>query len=260
MVKKPNGEWRKVVDFRKVNAVSETVVVPIPKINDMLNALGGAYYVTSLDLRPGFFQIPLAKESQPLTAFTFEGESWCFRRMPMGCKSSAACFQLAMQMVLRGLTWEHCLVYIDDIIIFSKGGKGDKIALEEHLNSLRMVLGRIRAAGLSLKLAKCQFACDKLPFLGHVVSRDGIHCVEKTLKKIQNLPTPKNAKQVRGLVNLCGYYRRFIPNMAALVGPLTRLTGKAKFEWTDECQRAFEALKSVGLCDNNPGVWILCAF
>ncbi|KAL6455406.1 hypothetical protein MHYP_G00361500 [Metynnis hypsauchen] len=142
-----------------------------------------------------------------------------------------------MELVLRGLHWKECLIYLDDVLVFSR-------TFSQHLDSLDEVLGRFRSAGLKLKASKCSFACSQVTFLGHVVSSQGLQPDAKNLDKVLNWPTPTTTTEVRAFVGLCSYYRRFIRNFSVIAAPLHALTQKgALFSWMPACEDAFQSLK-----------------
>jgi hypothetical protein len=143
-----------------------------------------------------------------------------------------------MDLVMTGLVFEACLVYLDDIVIFSD-------TLEEHLSRLEAVLQRLVATGLKLKPSKCRFLQTRVSFLGHVVSGEGIATDPAKIEQVSRWPPPTNVKEIRGFLGLCGYYRRFISHYAEIASPLTSLLKKGvRFTWTSECQGAFEALRA----------------
>ncbi len=158
--------------------------------------------------------------------------------MPFGLSNAPATFQRLMELTLSGLQWLTCLIYLDDVIIFGS-------SFEEHLLRLKEVLGRFRAANLKLKPTKCQLFQDKVTFLGHVVSKDGIQPDPSNTGKVLAWPTPTNVTEVRQFLGFCSYYRRFVKNFSMIAKPLTDLTKKeSALEWTDKCQDAFEELKA----------------
>ena len=159
--------------------------------------------------------------------------------MPFGLTNAPATFQRLMDYVLTGLHWSQCLVYLDDVTIFGRD-------FDEHLARLRTVLTRLNAAGLSLKPSKCHWA--KLKYLGHIVDGEGIKPDPSKLLAVKDFPVPENRTEVRAFLGLASYYRRFIPNFAAIAKPLTNVTktkeGKA-FRWTSEENKSFEHLKEL---------------
>ena len=164
LVPKKDGTARFCIDYRRLNAVSRKDVYPLPHIEDILSTLGEAKYFSTLDLATGFWQIELDESSRPKSAFTTHKGLYEFVRMPFGLCNAPATFQRLMQVVLAGLEWSSCFVYIDDILVASK-------SFEEHLSHLKEVFSRLRKAGLCLKPKKCSFLCDQVVYLGHVISK-----------------------------------------------------------------------------------------
>ena len=240
LVTKPDGTARFCLDYRKSNAVTKKDAYPIPRIDDTLDALGKAKFFTTLDLESGYWQIPMKDEDKEKTAFSTSQGHWEFQTMPFGVVNGPACFQRLMNYVLTGLHWTHCLVYLDDIIIFSR-------TFEEHMDRLKTVLSRLKKAGLTLKPRKCQWVQRSVKYLGHIISEDGIRPDSAKIKAVEDFPAPTSRTLVKKFLGMTSYYRRFVPNYASIVKPLTQLTkirGQPKiFQWNEEAQRAFEHLK-----------------
>ncbi|KAK7895747.1 hypothetical protein WMY93_021072 [Mugilogobius chulae] len=157
--------------------------------------------------------------------------------MPMGLTNAPATFQRFMELVLKGLPWQICMVYLDDILIYSR-------SFSEHIEALEEVFTRIGAAGLRLKAKKCQLARDHVVFLGHVLSAEGLQPDPRNTCKVRDWPVPTSATEVRAFLGLCSYYRRFVKDFARHASPLVSLTGKnVPFSWSAECQGAFEFLR-----------------
>ena len=157
--------------------------------------------------------------------------------MPFGLCNAPATFQRLMDLVLAGLQWYNCLVYLDDILIIGK-------TFDDHLHNLRLVFERLREAGLKLRPSKCAVCRKQVTYLGHIVSRDGIATDPEKTNKVECWPTPTSKKQVQQFLGLVSYYRRFIRGFATIAKPLHRLTEKtATFKWTTQCQEAFDYLK-----------------
>ena len=175
--------------------------------------------------------------SREKTAFTTHGGLFEFLVMPFGLTNAPSPFQRLMECVLRGFSWKICLVYLDDVIIFSP-------SFEEHLQHLRLVFQRFRDANIKLKPSKCHFAHTEVNYLGHVVSWEGVRPDPEKIKAVQEFPIPKTPLDVRAFLGLSGYYRKFVRDFSRIAAPLHELTKKnAKFVWTDTCHASFLQLK-----------------
>ena len=239
LVPKRDGSLRFCVDYRRLNSITKKDVYPLPRIEEILVTLGKAKYFSTLDLAAGYWQIKLDPASAQKTAFTSHCGLYEFTRMPFGLCNAPATFQRLMQTVLTGLEWKSCFVYIDDILVASE-------TFDEHLIHLRQVFERLKHANLRLKPTKCLFLRDEVPYLGYVISKDGIRPDPARTSQVKHFPTPKDATQVRQFIGLASYYRRFIPGFAKVASPLHALTRKGvAFEWSSECEAAFNQLKSL---------------
>ena len=240
MVKKKDGTLRFCIDFRKLNDVTIKDAHPLPRIDDTLEALKGAKYFSTLDLKSGYWQVPIKEEHRSKTAFrTSSGQLYEFNRLPFGLCNASATFSRLMDNVLSGKSWEVCLYYLDDIIVFSKGW-------QEHLERLRMVFARLREANLRLGPRKCTLAKRSVTFLGHHVSEEGLIPDPRLLESIRKIPIPTTVTKVRSFLGLVGYYRRFIQGFSKIATPLNRLLEKNRsFQWNDECTQSFQELKAL---------------
>ena len=179
----------------------------------------------------------MSPEDQEKTAFCTPEGQYEFKVMPFGLCNAPATFQRLMDMVLAGLQWTSCLVYLDDVIVPGK-------TFSEHLNFLRDVFGRIREAGLKLQPTKCFLCQKKVSFLGHIVSEDGVATDPSKTDKVASWPTPICRREVQQFLGLANYYRRFVKDFAKIAKPLHRLTERTtRFAWTQQCQEAFEELR-----------------
>jgi transposase InsO family protein len=238
LVTKKDGTIRFCVDYRKINAITKKDVYPLPRIDEALDAMHGATLFSTLDLASGYWQVEMDPQDREKTAFISDQGLFEFNVMPFGLCNAPATFQRLMDAVLAGLKWTTCLVYLDDIIIFSK-------TFPEHLERLRGVFERIREAKLELKATKCHFARRDIAYLGHVVSEKGIAPDPAKVRAVQDFPTPTTVKDLRSFLGLTSYYRRFVKNYAKISYPLYRLLEKnASFDWSVECQTAFAKLKT----------------
>ncbi len=237
MVKKKTGDLRFCVDYRRLNSQTVKDKYPLPRIDDTLDYLHGARYFTTIDLFSGYWQIEIEEKDKFKTAFTSEFGHFEFNRMPFGLCNAPGTFQRLMESILYELLGNFVLVYIDDIIIYSK-------TWEEHMHHLDEIFSLLNKAGLKIKPSKCLFAKGEVQYLGHIVSYKGISPDDKKLEAINKYPSPKNVDQVRSYVGLASYYRRFIPDFAEKAHALTRLTRKdVSWQWGEAEQRAFDSIK-----------------
>ena len=228
---------RVVVDLRRLNAINKGKVFPLPYLDDTISCLKDSTYFTSLDMRSGFHQIKLTETSAPKCSFsTFKGK-YEYTVMPFGLNSAPAIFQKMATKLIQGLE-EYCIVYIDDILVHTKS------TAEDHMIQVQKVLNRIRKHNLKLKLSKCAFLQTEIKYLGFILNRLGIKPDPEKVKAIRDLQPPKNVRQVRGIIGITSWYRRFLPNFSEIASPLIELTKKyARFKWDEKCQKAFEYLK-----------------
>ena len=238
MASKKDGSIRFCLDFRKLNSFTLKDSKPLPRIDDTLDALSGSEWFSTMDLKSGFWQVGLSEKDRPKTAFsTFGGALWQFTVMPFGLCNAPATFERLMERVLSGLSWVKCLVFLDDIIVFSK-------TFDEHIQNLKEIFIRLKEANLKLSPKKCTLLQHEVSFLGHIVSNHGVSTDPHKTKAISEWPIPRNVKDVRSFIGICSYYRRFVKDFAKVAKPLHQLTETNKqFVWTDECQSAFDELK-----------------
>ena len=237
LVTKKDGSVRLCVDYRLVNNLTLKDSYPLPRIDDSIDALSGSKWFSTLDLANGYWQVKMDPADIEKTAFTTPFGLYQFKVMPFGLANAPATFERLMERVLAGLHWEVCLIYIDDVIVFSK-------TFDEHVDRLRQVLTRLREANLKLATHKCKLFRKQVECLGHVVSAKGVETDPKKIEAISSWPVPKSVKEVRSFIGLCSYYRRFVQGFAKIARPLHKLTEKgADFLWTPECQEAFLSLR-----------------
>ena len=237
LVKKKDGSKRFCVDYRRLNHLTIKDSYPIPRIDDSLDALGGAKWFSTLDLASGYWQVELDEEAKKKSAFVVRGGLYSWKVMPFGLCNAPSTFERLMEQVLAGLHWEVLLVYLDDVIVFAK-------TIDDELTRLGIVFQRLRQAGLKLKAKKCHLFRESVLYLGHVVSREGVATDPEKIRVVKEWPTPTNAKEVQSFLGLASYYRRFIAGFANIARPLHRLTGKSHtFAWSADCEDAFQELK-----------------
>ena len=238
-MRKKDGSLRFCIDFRQLNAATVKDAHPLPRIDDLLDALHGVKWFSTLDLKSGYWQVPIAEQDKEKTAFrTSSGQLFEFNQVPFGLCNAPTTYSRLMDRVLAGLHWETYLFYLDDIIVFSS-------TWEEYLARLREVFESLRHAKLKLGATKCTFAAKEVSYLGHRVTEEGLLPDPSLLAAIRDIPPPKTATEVRSFLGLAGYYRRYVKGFAAIAAPLHALTRKdALFHWSEDCQAAFDQLKT----------------
>ena len=237
LVKKPDGTIRITIDYRMLNELTVKDNYPLPLISDVLNALARAVIYSTLDLTSGYHQVSLDEMSRKYTAFRCEFGFFEYTVMPMGLCNAGSTFQRMVEHVLRDLIGKCCMVYQDDIIIFSN-------SVEEHQEHLQMVFERIRLAKLWLKLKKCKFFESNIKYLGYIVENGTIRPDPQKVKALYEYERPKTMKQLLGFLGLSNYFRRFIRDYAVIASPLLKLTKKdSNFIWTNECQQSYEKIR-----------------
>lgn len=242
LVPKKNGSLRFCLDFRKLNLVSKFDPYPMPRVDDLVERLSKAKFLTTLDLCKGYWQIAISADSKEMTAFKTPFGHYHFRVLPFGLHGAPATFQRMIDQILRG-TETFAAAYLDDIIIFSR-------SWQDHLQHLQEVLSRIKSAGLTIRPDKCAIAKEETCYLGHVLGHGVIRPQVGKIEAIKNAERPTTKKQVRAFLGLVGWYRRFIPNFSTRAVALTDLTKKDKpdmLNWTTDCENAFIDLKEA-LC------------
>ena len=251
LVCKKTGELRFCIGLRKLNVRTIKDAQMLPRIEDSLDSLNSAIIFTNLDLKSGYWQVELDEESIPYTAFTVGplGFYKCLR-MPFGLTNAPATFQQLMENCLGELHINWCIIYLDDIIVYSK-------MPEEHIKHLRGVFRKLSEAGLKLKPSKCEFFKEKIAYLGHIISKEGIETDRKKIISVKLWPKPETVTQVRKFLGFTNYYRKFLYRYAQIAKPLNQLISgdnakqkRTKIVWTEGCERAFQNLKE--LCSNTP--------
>ena len=237
IVKKKDGGFRLTIDYRKLNEISTSYSYQMPCIDSIFGQLANAKYLTSIDVRGAYHHIALSESAAPKTAFLTDLGKFMFLRVPFGLTNAPAYFQELMNMILHGCE-SFALAYLDDVLIFS-------CTPEEHLEHIKIVLQRLKDAGLTLKQSKCCFFRTHLNYLGHVITRDGLKPDPQKTKAIEEMAAPTNVKGIRRFLGLTGFYRRFVPGYSEIAKPLAKLIRKnCQFQWNTECERVFQKLKA----------------
>eukprot|EP00118_Oscarella_pearsei_P017903 m.180288 g.180288 ORF g.180288 m.180288 type:complete len:1472 (+) comp39243_c0_seq11:859-5274(+) len=237
LVDKKDGSMRFCVDYQKLNHITKKDRYPLPRVDDSLDLLAGNEYFSSLDMQSGYWQIPVTPEDVEKTAFITPVGLFEFLVMPFGLCNAPSSFQRAMDSLLAGLKWQRCLVYLDDVLVFSKD-------FQSHLTDLDLVFNRFRENNLKLKPSKCHLAQTELRYLGYIISSKGVSADPQKIHAIQSLVPPTTKSLLRSFLGLTSYYRRFVPRYATVAEPLTNLLkDENTFTWSATQQEAFDALK-----------------
>ena len=248
LVQKKSGALRLCVDYRFLNSKLKKDAYPLPRIEESLDALGGAKYFSTLDLASAYNQVELHPEDRHKTAFTTPMGLFEYNRMPFGLCNAPATFQRLMQNIFREDLLQTLLVYLDDIIVF--GG-----SMEEHLKRLENVFLKLRRHGLKIEAAKCKFFQSQVSYLGHIVSAEGVSSDRAKPEAVAKWPTPRTLKELRSFLGFASYYRRFVAGFAQIATPLHKLVAEvsegakkkkaaiSKDLWEGKCQESFDALR-----------------
>ena len=236
---KKDGSQRLCVDYRQLNAVTIKDAFPLPRVDDSLAALSGSRWFSTLDLASGYWQVAMDAGTQEKAAFVTSSGLYEWTVMPFGLCNAPSTFARLMELVLKGLHWKICLIYLDDVIVMGR-------TFEEEIERLKEVFERLARAGLKLKPKKCFLFQKRVSYLGHVVTEEGIAADPEKVEQVRTWPTPENSTEVKSFLGLASYYRRFIPDFSTIAKPLYKLTeAKAEFAWTEQCQLAFDSLKGL---------------
>jgi hypothetical protein len=237
LVHKKNGKYRFCVDYRQLNAITTKDVYPLPNIEDSLSYLDGSKIFSIIDLRSGYHQIELHPEDRSKTAFITQDGLFEWKVMPFGLTNAPATFQRTMDTVLAGLKYNTCLVYLDDILVFSK-------TIDEHIKKLDMVFERLSQADLRISVEKSRFGLSEIVYLGYVISAQGQSPDPEKLSAVKNFELPKNITMLQSFLGLCNYYRKFVEGYTNISAPLYAMTTKEdNFLWTKRRIEIFELLK-----------------
>ncbi|GBG64203.1 hypothetical protein CBR_g40903 [Chara braunii] len=236
-VPKEGGTLRMCIDYRGLNAITVKNADPLPRIDDLLDRVQGCKYYTKIDLKSGYHQIAIKLEDQHKTTFQTRYGLYEFVVMPFGLCNAPGTFQHAMNRIFHDHLDKFVVVYLDDILIFSKSA-------EEHAQHVETVLSLLRQHKYKINLQKCEFGRAKILYLGHEVSAEGIRREDAKVASIRDWPRPQTVTEVRSFLGMCGYYRNFVKNYSTIASPLTDLTRlDTPWDWSDECEDAFKRLK-----------------
>lgn len=238
LVPKPNGSHRLCIDYRKLNAVTISDRYPMPKIDDLLHLAKRSLYMSTTDLRSGYWQVPVREEDRDKTAFISPFGLFRFKRMPFGLKNAPSTFQRLIDRLKNSLPDIVILAYLDDLIIIST-------SFEEHLADIERLFKQLNKYNLRANRDKCVFFRTSVKFLGHIIAENGIHPNPDKISAISKMIPPKNLSHLKTFLATCSWYRKFVPNFAERSSILSALTKKnAPWNWNLEHQTAFEVLKN----------------
>jgi Reverse transcriptase (RNA-dependent DNA polymerase). len=238
LVPKKDGTARFVSDFRRLNEILPDEKHDLPKIRDVLQRRSGFDFVTTIDITSQFYHFSLDPESRRYVVITTPFGKYRYKRLPMGIKIAPSYAQAVMTKLFRDLM-DFVECFMDDLAIFTKG------TFEQHLKDVDLVLSRLNAANFSIKAKKCHFAVQRVEYLGHIITPQGIEPQPQKVSSILQIASPKTPKQLRQFIGMVNYYRDHIPCRSHLLAPLTAQTKHKKhLDWTPECEKSFQAIKS----------------
>ena len=236
-VKKKDGSLRLCIDYRGLNEVTIKNKYPLPLIDGLFDQLQGSVVYSKLDLRQGYYQLRIKKEDIPKTAFNSRYGHFEFVVMPFGLTNAPTAFMDLMQRIFKKYLDQFVVIFIDDILVYSK-------TREDHAKHLEIVLQVLREHKLYAKFNKCEFWLEEISFLGHRISKNGIAVDPTKVEAVTLWKQPENPTEIRSFLGLAGYYRRFIKDFSKIAGPMTELTKKNhKFIWSPKCEASFQELK-----------------
>ncbi|GJU36234.1 putative reverse transcriptase domain-containing protein [Tanacetum coccineum] len=236
-VKKKDGSFRMCIDYRELNKLTVKNRYPLPRIDDLFDQLQGSRVYSKIDLRSGYHQLRVREEDISKTAFRTRYGHYEFQVMSFGLTNAPAVFMDLMNRVCKPYLDRFVIVFIDDILIYSKSRK-------EHEGHLKLILNLLKKEELYAKFSKCEFWLSKVQFLGHMIDSEGIHVDPAKIEAIKDWASPKTPTEIRQFLGLAGYYRRFIKGFSKIARPMTKLTQKSvKFEWGEKAEAAFQLLK-----------------
>ncbi|KAL2088699.1 hypothetical protein ACEWY4_015598 [Coilia grayii] len=237
LVAKPDHTFRFCTDYRRVNAVTKTDCYPLSRIDDCIDRVGSAVFVSKFDLLKGYWQIPLTNRAKDISAFVTPDYFLSYRVMAFGMRNAPASFQRLINTVLSGMS--NCEAFLDDVVVYSP----DWLS---HLAQIRDLFHRLSSANLTINLVKCEFGKATVTYLGRLVGGGKVRPLDAKISAICDFPAPADRRELRRFLGMAGYYRAFCKNFSAVVAPLTDLLSpKVPYVWSEQCSRAFENLKSL---------------
>ena len=237
LIRKKDGSVLWCIDYRRLNQVTIKEINPLPLIHECIDTLSENKWYSKLDANSAYYQIKVKESDKDKTAFITKYGLFQFTRMSFGLCNAPSTYARVMNLVLRGLTWNIVLAFLDDILVMGKN-------IQDHMINLRTVFNRFREHGLKLKPKKCELFQTEVQFLGRTINQDGMAIGEEYVKVIKDWPEPKTTKEVERFVGFTNYHRSFIKGYAKMAAPLQQITGRKPFIWTAKQQSSFESLKS----------------
>ena len=242
LVKKKEGSWRMCINYRRLNKMTIKNAYPLPRADDLIDRLHGARYFTKIDLRTGYHQIRIAEDDIPKTAFRTRYGHYEFLVMPFGLTNAPATFQQAMNDVFRDQLGDFVVVFLDDILIYSR-------TLQDHVQHVRFVLQKLRDNSFYAKHSKCDFFQKSIVYLGHLITENGVEIEPSRIEKVKLWPIPRNIRELRSFLGFVGFLRKSIRNYSKLTTPLTDLLkghprkSVKPISWNEQLDKSFETLK-----------------
>ena len=237
LVPKPDGSYRVCQDFRAINRVSKTDSYPIPRIDDCIDKIGHAKFVSKYDMLKGYWGVPLTDRAKEISAFATADGLFQYKVMAFGLKNAGATFQRMVNRVIENV--DGCEAYIDDLVLYSD-------TWIDHMRQMKQLFEELSNANLTVNLAKSDFCCATVTYLGHVVGQGQTKPIQAKVEAIDKFPVPSNRKELMRFLGMAGYYRKYCPNFSVIANPMTSLLKKGqKFIWSQECQDAFEKIKAI---------------
>lgn len=231
-------EFRFCVDYKQLNKYTETQTFPMPNLDEELGRMNGCKYFGKCDIAMAFHQIKMFENDKDKTAFTTGFQKYQFKRMPFGLKGSPITWQVYLTTIMASLIVNNVMVYMDDILTYSRSAEG-------HEATLRKMFDILRINGLKLKIEKTILFAKEVEYLGHVIGENGIRPNGRNIEAIKDCERPKKLAEVQRFLGMASYFRKFILQFAAKAQPLHRLCKKnVEFIWDESCQKAFETLKN----------------
>jgi hypothetical protein len=235
---KKGGEWRMCTDSRAINKITIRYRFPLPRMDDLMDCLSGSNYFSKIELKRGYHQIRMREGDEWKTTFKTNIGLYEWLVMPFGLTNAPNTFMRLMNEVLKEFIGKFVIVYLDDILVFSK-------TKEEHIKHLNLVLKRLHDEKLLINLKKCFFMKEELIYLGFVISQEGLKMDPEKIKAITDWPSPRNIYEVRSFHGLASFYRKFIRNFSGICAPILDIVKKEKrpFKWTVAVEKGFKLLK-----------------